>query len=176
MFNVRTVVLTLLVTALQGQAATAGDTPAIPSRMTLPADFPVGFQIYETVVSREDKIVFQRYANRAALQAARAGQPQPDGSVIVVAQHSLLLDEQGQPHAGPVQSYAAMASRAGWGAAVPAPLRNGNWDFASFNARGQRNDRLDQTPCLACHQPLAAQSHVFTLKTLREHAQRVASP
>jgi Cytochrome P460 len=173
MFNVRLVACWAL---LAGQAALADGTPAIRSRMELPADFPAGFQIYETVVSREEQLVTLRHANAAALRAARAGRPLPDGSVIVVAQHTLLLDDQGQPQAGAVQSYAAMATRAGWGAAVPPALRNGNWDFALFNARGQRSNGLDQTPCLACHKPLANSSHVFTLATLREHALRAAPP
>lgn len=171
MYRVRSALLAAL---LLGQAALAGETPAIRSRMNLPAGFPAGFQIYETVVSREDKLVTQRHANAAALEAARAGLPLPDGSVIVVAQHTLLLDDDGQAHAGSVQSYAGMATRAGWGATVPPALRNGNWDFALFNARGQRSEQLDQTPCLACHQPLARDSHVFTLAALREHALRTA--
>jgi Cytochrome P460 len=170
MFNVRHFLVSAL---LLSQAAVAGEASGIRSRMSLPADFPAGFQIYETVVSHGDKIVTRRHANRVALQAARAGIPLPDGSMIVVVQHALRLDDQGQAHAGAVVSYAAMASRAGWGAAVPAPLRNGDWDYAAFDARAQRNDKLDQTPCLACHQPLAKDSHVFTLKALRQHAQEM---
>ncbi len=164
----------LLAALLLAQAAVAGDAPAIRSRMSLPADFPAGFQIYDTVVSREDRLVTLRHANAAAVRAARAGMPLPEGSIIVVVQHTLLLDDQGQAHAGSVQSSAAMAMRKGWGAAVPPALRNGNWDFALFNARGQRRDQLDQTPCLACHQPLARTSHVFTLAALREHALHTA--
>lgn len=159
---------------LAGQAALADGQAPIRSRMLLPEGFPAGFQVYETVVSPEDKQVTRRHANAAALEAARAGLPLPDGSVIVVVQHALVHDAQGQAQAGAVQSYAAMATRAGWGEAVPPALRNGNWDFALFNARGERSNGLDQTPCLACHKPLAKDSHVFTLAALREHARRTA--
>jgi cytochrome c553 len=150
----------------------ANNTVPILSRMEWPTSFPVGFTVYETVFSAADSMVIERYANQAALQAARAGQPLPDNSVIVVANRRLVPDDQGQPAKGPVHSYSAMASRAGWGAEVPALLRNGNWDYAAFNAQGVRNNKLNQAQCLACHKPIAADSHVFTVKTLREHALR----
>ena len=70
------------------------------------------------------------------------------------------------------EAVAAMEARAGWGAAVPALLRNGNWDYALFDANRVRNDRLNQAPCLACHKPQAASSFVFTLPALRERAAR----
>jgi cytochrome c553 len=161
--------------AAQGGAwATAEASTAMPilSRMTLPAGFPEGFTVYETVVSTSDAVVTERHANKVALQAARAGQPLPDGSVIVVANHALVQDKNGQATKGAVSSYAAMASRDGWGAAVPALLRNGNWDYALFDGQGVRNERLNQAPCLACHRPIASSSYVFTLKALREQALR----
>jgi cytochrome c553 len=152
--------------------ADANDTAAILSRMEWPANFPAGFTVYETEVSTADAIVVERYANTIALQAARAGQALPDGSVIVAANHNLVADDKGQPTKGVVSSYSAKAARAGWGADVPALLRNGNWDYAAFNAQGVRNDKLNQADCLACHKPIAADSYVFTLKALREHALR----
>jgi hypothetical protein len=86
----------------------------------------------------------------------------PDGSVIVGVN---------RPAAGaPPSGYAAMETRAGWADAIPALLRNGNWDFAVFDAQRVRNDRLNQAQCLACHRPQAANSHVFTLAELRAAA------
>jgi cytochrome c553 len=143
-------------------AAAAG--PAIPSRMVFPANFPNGFTLYQSVAS--DGAIAERYANAPALAAARAGQPLPDGSVIIVVN---------RPAAGaPPTSYAGMETRAGWGAAVPALLRDGNWDFAVFNAQRVRNDGLNQAQCLACHHAQAANSHVFTLAELRTAALGVA--
>ncbi|MBC7938480.1 MAG: cytochrome P460 family protein, partial [Chitinophagaceae bacterium] len=63
----------------------------------------------------------------------------------------------------------------GWADAIPALLRNGDWDYAQFDTRQQRRETLNQAPCLACHQPLAAKSHVFTLDELTRHAQRQAT-
>ena len=144
--------------------ATAAAGPAIPSRMTFPANFPAGFTSYERVPG-EGGAVAERYANAVALAAARAGRPLPDGSVIVVVNRDA---------SGAATSYAAMAAQAGWGATVPALLRNGNWDFALFDAAHVRNERLNQAPCLACHRPRAANSFVFTLPALRARAQQPA--
>ena len=137
-------------------AAAAG--PAIPSRMDFPADFPRGFTLYQTAPG-DGGAVAERYANEAAIAAARAGRPLPDGSIIVAVN---------RPSAGaPPASYAAMEARAGWGAAIPALLRNGNWDFAVFDAQKVRNARLNQAQCLACHRPQASNSYVFTLAEMR---------
>lgn len=139
-----------------GQAA----GPAIPSRMTFPAGFPTGFTSYERATA-EGGGMAERYANAVALAAARAGRPLPDGSVIVVVNRDA---------AGTATSYAAMASQAGWGAAVPSLLRNGNWDYALFDAAHVRNDRLNQAQCLACHRPQEPNGFVFTMPALRERA------
>lgn len=143
-----------------GDAHALAAGPAIPSRMAFPADFPNGFTLYGT--ANTNGTVAERYANAPALAAARAGRPLPDGSVIVVVNRPAA----GAPPAG----YAAMETRAGWGAAIPALLRNGDWDFAVFDAQRVRNERLNQAQCLACHRPQAANSHVFTLAELRTAA------
>ena len=145
-----------------GDAHAAAAGPAIPSRMNFPANFPNGFTLYSS--GNAGGAFSERYANAAALAAARAGRPLPDGSVIVVVN---------RPSAGaPPTGYAGMESRAGWGQAVPALLRNENWDFAVFDAQKVRNDRLNQAQCLACHRPQGANSHVFTFADLRAAATR----
>lgn len=148
-----------------GSAAAHGGTaagPAIPSRMTFPASFPAGFTLYQTVT--EEGSVTERYANDVAIAAARAGRPLPDGSVIIGVNRSGA--------GGPITSYAGMEAHTGWGAAVPALLRNANWGFALFDAQRARNDRLNQAPCLACHRPQEPNSFVFTMPALRERAAR----
>jgi cytochrome c553 len=142
---------------------TAG--PAIPSRMTFPANFPAGFTSYERIPA-EGGGTTERYANAVAVAAARAGRPLPDGSTILVVNRDA---------AGATTSYAAMAALPGRGESVPALLRNGNWDFALFDAAHARNDRLNQAQCLACHRPQAPNSFVFTLPALRARAQQPAS-
>lgn len=132
-------------------AAAAG--PAIPSRMAFPADFT----LYETAATEGN--VAERYANGVAVRALRAGRPLPDGSVVLVVN---------RPAAGVAPTgFAGMESRAGWGEAIPRVIRNGNWDYAAFDGSRQRNARLNQAPCLACHLPQAENSFVFTMPQLR---------
>jgi cytochrome c553 len=159
-------------------SAQAPSVAAIAPRMDFPAEFPNGFSVYETIDAVDDGRVVRRYANPVALRAAREGKLLPNGAVIVVANHAVQRDAQRQPVrdasgravAAEVLSYAAMESRGGWGAAVPALLRNGDWDYALFGPDRIRQANLNQASCLACHQPLAASSHVFTLQPLRKFA------
>ena len=134
---------------------------AILPRMVFPAGFPERFTVYETTAAAPDGSFVKRYANKVALRSLREGRSLANGAAIVVANHSSARD---------VTSYAAMESRAGWGAELPLLLRNGDWDYAMFGADRARRDTLNQAPCLACHKPLAADSFVFTIKALRERA------
>jgi cytochrome c553 len=146
----------------QSVLPTQGDkpAPAIPSRMTLPAKFPAGYTLYQTIEDKDQGVITKRYANAPALLAARSGAELPDGSSI------LQVTYQG----GKLQSYAGMESRAGWGDNIPALLKNGNWDYATFKASGERNDGLNQALCMACHKPAAADSYVFSIKELKAAA------
>jgi len=140
----------------QPATAMAGAAP-IRSGMNFPSEFPSGFTLYESQPNGDQ--IARRYANATALNAAKVGAPLPAGSVIVVANHPAA-------NAAPA-SFAAMEVRSGWGASVPELLRNGDWDYALFGADRIRRDTANIAPCLACHKPLTADSHVFTLKALR---------
>ena len=146
----------------------ASPHPAVPSRMTMPEGFPAGFTVYQT--ESEDGAITKRYANAVAWQAAKAGRPLPNGSILFQVSYEAVKDASGKETAGAVQSYSAMELRAGWGAAVPTLLRNGDWDYALFAPDGARRDQLNQAPCLACHKPQEPNSYVFTLDKLRKAA------
>ena len=152
-------------------AAAPAATLSIRSRMDFPADFPQGFTLYQALEDSEQKQVDKRYANEVAMRAAREGRALPSGAVIIAVSHAMEHDAQGKPVVGLVLSYAAMSARTGWGAEVPLLLRNGDWDYALFDANRVRRDGLNQAQCLACHKPIAADSYVFTMKQLREAAQ-----
>jgi cytochrome c553 len=162
-------------------AAAPGAATPVPTRMGFPAKFPEGFTLYQTLDDAESASVSRRYANTVALNAARAEQALPDGAVILQVTHAAAidpatrrpqLDAAGRLVAGAITSYAGMESRAGWGDAVPALLRNGNWHYAQFNADKQALPATRHASCLACHQPLQRDSHVFSLKALQEAAAR----
>jgi len=136
------------------------------SKMTFPADFPNGFSVYETIVNPENGQVTRRHANDVALRAARRGSALPEGAVIIVATHAAGASADD----GHVVSYAGMESRSGWGASIPPLLRNADWGYALFDAAGRRREGINHAPCFACHRPLAADSHVFTMRALRDFA------
>lgn len=155
--------------SVQPAAAPEGHAPAnaaIHSRSVLPTDFPAGFTLYETDDSPDGGVITKRFANATAVRAVRAGQTLPSGAMLVSVTYKRQAD--GKP--GAVQGYSAMEARMGWGEAVPALLRNGDWDYALFDAAGARRDALNQAQCLACHRPQAADSYVFTIKALRAAA------
>ena len=114
------------------------------------------------------------YANARAVEAAKAGKPLPDGSLILQEVHSAKLDGEGKPVAAADGSfvpdklvqYGVMARDTGWGDEIPEMLRNENWNYAIFNADKQRRGGVNQAECLGCHKPLARTSYVFTLKEL----------
>jgi cytochrome c553 len=129
-------------------------------QMTFPADFPQAYVSYYT--QEEDKNVTRYYANPIAVEAARAGKPLPNGSIIMVEGRSGDV----------VTYYSGMQARAGWGASIPDLLRNGDWGYALFNAQKVRGEKNNYAMCLGCHKSVAADSFVFTLNKLKEHSAR----
>jgi cytochrome c553 len=126
------------------------------SRMIFPASFPADFVVYREDFDADKKPSKRSYVNRAALNAARAGKELPTGSIIVV--------ENGP--AGQATGYAAMESRQGWGANIPEILRNGDWNYALFDAKRNLRADINYARCLVCHKPKADSSYVFGLKEI----------
>ena len=60
-----------------------------------------------------------------------------------------------------------MEKRTGWGTDYPANVRNGDWDYASFQATGLRAENRDMTPCLTCHLPKAGDDFLFSLAAIK---------
>lgn len=146
---------------------------ALSPLLAIPASFPDGFSAYTREDDVENGAVTRRYANALAANAARAGSPLPDGSMIVVETRAAERDASGQLRrgadgqlvAGAATSYAVSASSAGWGDAIPEVLRNGNWHYGQFDADRAPLTR-NQAICLACHKPQEARSFVFTYEAL----------
>jgi hypothetical protein len=115
--------------------------------------FPEGFERgvkYATV--NRGNIQQDLYTSREAIDAVRAGQPFPSGTVIT------LVDSRD----GKLFRYVVMEKRSGWGANYPADKRNGEWEFQAFNADRtvNRNENLDR--CFSCHKGQAQADFVFT--------------
>jgi hypothetical protein len=143
------------------------------ARVAFPEGHRETFVRYHAINFPARKQVHHLYANRTALQAARAGKPLPDGSVLLVEVHSVRLDFDDKPMKGKdslleaedVLGYSVMAREAGWGADIPDMLRNDNWNYAAFTA-DRKPRTINQAECLACHKPLERSSFAFTLKEL----------
>jgi cytochrome c553 len=158
-----------------GTAAKSDFMPqVVKSGVTFPEGFPSGFVKYHTINFPDRKQVQHFYANAAAVEAARAGKPLPDGSTIVGEMHAAKLGADGKPVTGKdgfieadkVLFYAAMARGPGWGKDIPEMLRNGDWNYAVFTPARQVRPGVNQAECLACHKPLEAQAYAFTFKEL----------
>ena len=147
---------------------------AFATKATFPAGYPDAFARYHAQEAPEQGRVTVFLANAAARDAARAGRELPDGSVVMSVTHEAERDakgalkrgERGELVPGKALAYAIMARGAGWGAAIPEIVRNGDWHYALLD--GERNPRAaaNHAECLACHKPLAASSYVFTREKL----------
>jgi len=148
------------------------------SHMGFPRDFPKGFTQYLTSNNAEQNVVSKTYVNAVGLQAAKAGKPLPDGSMIIVANYAAKLgadkkpvvEKDGSWAVDQIKSYTGMEARAGWGKDIPELLRNANWNYAVFTADKAPRAEANQAVCLACHTPKKDESFIFSWKELREKA------
>lgn len=154
-------------------AELSGDKPAFQ------AEYQSQFKLYHTIDFPDRKQVRHYYANQAALDAAAAGAPMPEGAAIFVEARKAKLDGSGEPtrgadghfEDGDIALFTAMEKQPGWGDAAPEILRNGDWRYAVFTADGAHRSGLNEGPCLACHKPLAKDDYLFTLAELKTFAQ-----
>jgi cytochrome c553 len=160
-------------------ASAGAKSPQLPNLAKTGVTFPEGykesFTKYHTINFPATKQVRYYYANKAAVAAAKAGKPLPDGSVLFVEVYAAKLDGDKPVTGGDgffvadkLLLYTAMARDAGWGKDIPEMLRNDNWNYAIFTADKQHRPGVNQAECLACHKPLNNVSYTFTLKQLAE--------
>ena len=166
--------------ASQPGAATGAKSALLPNvantKVTFPEGYKDSFTKYHTINFPATKQVRYYYANSAAMAAAKAGKPLPDGSVLFAEVYAAKLDADNKPITGgdgffvadKLLLYTAMAREEGWGKDIPEKLRNENWNYAVFTTDKQHRPGVNQAECLACHKPLDNVSYTFTLKQLTE--------
>ena len=148
--------------------------PVAKSNVAFPEGYKATYTRYHTINFPATRQVRHYYANPAAVQAAKAGRPLPEGSVLLAEVYAAKLDADKKPVTGPdgfyvadkPLFYTAMASGEGWGAQIPEMLRNGNWNYTVFTLEKKQRPGVNQAECLACHKPLSDVSYTFTLKEL----------
>jgi Cytochrome P460 len=140
--------------------------------------FPEGFDkgvLYTTVDRADNKQYRELYTSQAAIDAAKKGQPLPDGTVITLVQYKAKLDAAGNPEKDAngrfiktdLLAYTVMEKRKGWGAEYDEKIRNGEWEYQAFTAAKAVNANAKLTACFECHKPLpSAKDFVFTYDKL----------
>jgi len=163
--------------AVGGVAALALTSPgsAGPDKVTYPANWKDHVQ-YLTVDRYDIKQHRELYAStQAAVDAMKAGKPLPDGTVLTLVQYKAQLDTAGTPVKdakgrfvkGDFVAYTVMEKKAGYGTEYPPELRNGDWEYAVFNAEGKLNDKANYKACFECHKPHEKMDYVISLAAVR---------
>jgi hypothetical protein len=150
------------------QARAGGDKVAFPE------DYAKGV-LYTTVDRPDNKQYRELYTSAAAVDAAKKGQPLPNGTVITLVQYAAKLDLQGNPEKDAngrfvktnVVAYTVMEKRTGWGAEYPDNVRNGEWEYQAFKADRAPNTGANLTACFNCHKPLDKQDFVFSYDKMK---------
>jgi hypothetical protein len=174
------IVATLTATlALAGASAVLAQAPpqvrVSGEKIRFPEHFAHG-ALYATVDRPDNKQFRELFVSpTVAIDAAKRGEPLPDGTVLTLVQYRAKLDGAENPVKGPdgrfvkgeLFAYTVMEKRAGWGAEVPEDIRNGDWLYQAFTADGKPNEKANLTACFQCHKPLDKQDFVFSYDRLK---------
>jgi predicted CXXCH cytochrome family protein len=156
------------------QGAKSAQLPTLAkSNVAFPDNYKQTFVKYHTINFPATRQVRHYYANKVAIDAAKANRPLPAGSYLFAEVYAAKLDAGKQPvkgkdgffEADKLLFFTAMQSGPGWGKDFPDMLRNADWNYAAFSTEKQHRP-INQAECLGCHKPLDSVSYVFTLKEL----------
>jgi hypothetical protein len=174
----RTNVTLAAVVATVAGLALAAEVRAGADRIAFPENFAQGV-LYTTVDRPDNKQFRELFTSRAAIDAAKKGEPLPNGTVITLVQYAAQLDPQGNPakdangrfiKTNTIVGYTVMEKRAGWGAEYPENVRNGDWEYRAFAANKTPNTN-PTTACFNCHKPLDKQDFVWSYDKLKTTTQ-----
>ena len=118
--------------------------------------------LYTTVDRPDNKQYRELFVSREAIEAAKKGQPLPDGTVITLVQYAAKLGADGNPEKDAngrfikdkLLAYTVMEKRKGWGAEYPENIRNSEWEYQAFRADKSVNTTAKLEACFTCHKPL----------------------
>ncbi len=147
--------------------------PPGPNKLVFPENWDKGV-MYATVDRPDTKQYREFYGPAEAVKAAREGKPIPDGTVLTLAAYAAKLDADGKPVKDAngrfikdkLVAVNSMQKKAGWGADIPAEIRNGDWIYQSFTPDGKPNDKANLTACYQCHLPFAKEDYLTNMAKL----------
>lgn len=145
-------------------------------RIAFPADYETKMQNYVSLdrTQNADQVI-RLFAPKEALDAAKSGTELPYGTVLVAEIYKAKKDKDGEVIKSSLgrrirdkfAAIAVMQKEKGWGEQYPEALRNGDWDFAIFNPKGERLADKDLNSCRGCHAPLKDTQHLFSLEHMK---------
>jgi plastocyanin len=176
MQNRRKVTGGVLAATLSGLTVVAVSQVAVPpgpNRLAYPENWASGV-MYATVDRPDTKQYREFYTSPEAVKAAREGRPIPDGTIITLAAYAAKVDAAGIPVKDANGRFVkdrllavnSMQKKAGWGAEIPAAIRNGDWVYQSFQPDGKVNDKANLTACYQCHLPFSKDDYLTNLAKL----------
>src|SRR6185369_4650099 len=125
--------------AQPGASQVAQKSPLLPNlaktHVTFPEDYKTSFVKYHTINFPATRQVRYYYANKAAVDAAKANKPLPVGSYLFAEVHAAkqpVIGKDGFFEAEKPLFFTAMQSGPGWGQDIPDMLRNGDWNYGIF--------------------------------------------
>jgi hypothetical protein len=161
--------------AMIGMTVAVVSAQAGGDKVAFPEDYAKGV-LYTTVDRADNKQFRELFTSAAAVEAAKKGQPMPDGTVITLVQYAAKLGADGNPEKDAngrfiktnIIAYTVMEKRKGWGAEYPDNIRNGEWEYQAFKADKTPNTAAKLTACFECHKPLdARQDFVFSYDKMK---------
>jgi hypothetical protein len=99
------------------------------------------------------------YALRETIDIAKAGQPLPPGTRLVLE----IYDN------GTLTGYFVMEKGIDWGLDFAAEQRTGDWHFQQFGTDKQVRRTAIAARCQSCHQSQAANDYMFTIDRMRAY-------
>jgi plastocyanin len=145
-----------------------------PNKVAFPENWSK-WTLYATVDRPDVKQYREFYSTPDVIAAAKAGQPIPDGAVIVLAAYMAQVDAGGMPLKdatgrflkGNLAAVNVQQKKKGFGDEIPAAVRNGDWQYQSFAPDGKVNDKANLTACYQCHLPFAKDEYLTNLAKLK---------
>jgi plastocyanin len=143
-----------------------------PDNAALPNNYGQLFFLYN-IVDRPDGFVRKLYIDQNGLEAIKNGKVLPAGTTTVIETYSakqsadgkFLNDKTGHMIAGQLQNIHLGEKVKGFSVGFPSDLQNGDWEYGTFDANGQRTVS-DFATCRSCHVLANQQDFIFSMPQL----------